>query len=374
MYLQGKVIVILSPQPWKSLYISKQHYARVLAQKNTVFFIPAPGHGLNLNLQISQPIPGMDLNLVKYNVPLPPRTRFYFPAIYKKLVSFTLSGILKKITPAIDLCIDFGCYQQYKSVEWVGAKKTVFFPVDDNENLQPHNRGAEYVFSVSKNICEKFHRAGKECHFINHGLSGEFEAEALRKLENIQPWKKGEKFRVAYSGNVFIPFLDIPVLQKIIEDNREIEFHFYGGTQYNSQNQAHAGWDKFLHESENVIIHGLVSPAELAEALKQMDAFILCYKPDYKNYHAENSHKIFEYLSTGKTLFSTYLSIYQGSKLIEMTPKDQNGDLVELFHKNISRLDQLNELPLQVERIRLALDNTYEKQVDRIDGIINQGT
>ena len=93
----------------------------------------------------------------------------------------------------------------------------------------------------------------------------------------------------------------------------------------------HAGWNGFLGSAKNVKLHGFVSAEKLAHAYREMDGFLLCYKPDYKDYHAENSHKVFEYLSTGKVMVSTYLSIYEGNELINMSGKDKNEDLVEVF-------------------------------------------
>jgi hypothetical protein len=164
--------------------------------------------------------------------------------------------------------------------------------------------------------------------------------------------------------------LDIPIVRKIVFEHPEVEFHFFGGTTYNKAVKLHSEWDRFLRESPNVYIHGILSPGELAAAYQKVDGFLLCYKPDYKNYHAENSHKVFEYLSTGKVLVTTYLSIYEGNSLMAMSAKDKNEDVPRIFDLCLSQIESLNNPALQRQRILLALDNTYKRQLERIDTLV----
>ncbi|HEY0678980.1 MAG TPA: hypothetical protein VGD17_11885, partial [Chitinophagaceae bacterium] len=74
-------------------------------------------------------------------------------------------------------------------------------------------------------------------------------------------------------------------------------------------------------------------------------------------------------LSSGKVLVSTYLSLYEGNTLICMSPKDRNEDLPKLFAKVVEQIEQWNKEEMQMKRIALALDNTYGKQLERIEEI-----
>ncbi|HRP34176.1 MAG TPA: hypothetical protein PKV73_19900, partial [Agriterribacter sp.] len=92
--------------------------------------------------------------------------------------------------------------------------------------------------------------------------------------------------------------------------------------------------------------------------------------PDYKNYHAENSHKVFEYLSTGKLLITTYLSIHHGNPLMLMSSKDKNEEMVSIFCDSMQALEMHNTIELQKERIHLSLKNTYSEQIKRIGDLL----
>lgn len=362
--------MIFSPQRWNHLYISKQHYALALAKNNHVWFISAPEEKFGVSHAVSTPVPGLNLTLVSYKVILPDICKFKLPSLYKKVASARLRSLTRQLIGKVDVCIDFGCYQFFDNLDFIDAGHKIYFPVDDFENLVPTNRGAAQVFSVSLNIIEKFKKHGIPISFINHGLADEFAKKSRSKLSsgNYQH-KAGEKLRFAYSGNLFIRFLDIPVLQELVERHPEIEFHFFGGMGYNVNDQQQVKWNQFLRTASNIRLHGFVTPEALADAYEEMDGFILCYKPDYKDYHAENSHKVFEYLSTGKVFVSTYLSLYDGNELINSSPKDRNNLLINVFEETIENISFFNNPGLQEQRIKLALDNTYEKQVERIAGV-----
>lgn len=365
---KNKTIIILSPQPWEGLLISKHHYAKTLAISNKVFFISAPGFGKKNKITV--PEKGLTLFVLNYNLLLPRIIKFHARSVYQFYVKKKLISLLKKLTTTIDLCIDFGCYQQYTNLDWIESEVKIFFPVDDSEFLMPVSRGADFVISVSKIICNKYNVAGKKCYFINHGLAPSFEKIGRQKIKNLFEWKKNKKIRVGYSGNLFIPFIDIDVFQMLITQNPDIEFHFFGKTTYDSSQENMIAWNEFLHKAPNVKLNGILSSEELSIAYCNIDAFILCYKPDYKNYHCENSHKIFEYLSTGMIIISTYLSLYEGTELFEMAPKDKNEEILSIFTNAVNRLKKFNSLELQQRRIQMTLNNTYEKQVERINELI----
>jgi hypothetical protein len=364
---EGRNIVIFSPQRWNHLYISKQHYALALARNNRVWFISAPEETPGMAYRISYPVADLPLTLVSYKVILPDICKFKMPGLYKKVTAARLRSLVKQLAGKVDVCIDFGCYQFFNNLDFIDAEHKIYFPVDDFENLVASKRGARYVFSVSTNIIDKFGRHGVPVSFINHGLADAFAKKAVSRLERASfPVRVGGKLRFGYSGNLFIRFLDIPVLQQLVERNPGVEFHFFGDTAFNAGNQQHAKWNNFLHSMPNIKLHGFVTPEALADAYEDLDGFVLCYKPDYKDYHGENSHKVFEYLSGGKVVVSTHLTLYANSPLLNCSPKDRNDLLLEVFADTIANLDRYNSAVLQQQRIELALDNTYAKQLGRI--------
>ncbi len=363
-FFWNKVIVILSPQPWNYLFISKHHYALELSRSNKVFFIGPPSHGKNLTFSCIDEINHTQLKVVTYTIPSPDWLRFKLPWLYKKIVRFYLKKVLKTLVGKADVCFDFGCYQQFNSLDFISADFKIFFPVDDFGSLQAVDRGSDLILTVSKNVQAKY-PVGK-CHFINHGLSEEFSNRV-----SMQPWNSGDKIRVGCSGNLFIRFLDVETLKALIMQNPSIEFHFFGSHDADLSVEWQLQWNEFLHETPNVKLRGQLSVKELARAYDDIDIFLLCYRPDNKNYHGENSHKVLEYLSTGKTIVSSHLSIYNDSHLIQMSLPDRNDLLLTIFLDVVENLDEYNSIERREIRIKQALENTYEIQLQRISKLMS---
>lgn len=367
--IKGKQIIIFSPQPWSYLYISKHHYARLLAENNTVYFITAPAFNKNSPGLWEMPEPGRNLEVLTFSVPFPERVKFYFPAFYKYIFRKRIGKIFKKRKIAPDITIDFGCYSEFDNLDFISSAQKIFFPVDDKGFLVGDTRGADLVVSVSRNIVDKYLNAGKKAYFINHGLSEEFSRIARSSLLDLS-YTQGQPLRFGFAGNLFSTFMDFVVMEQVVSQHPDIIFELFGSMKHDRTNQQHVNWNRFMHESSNIRIRGLVSPAELAGEYEKMDGFLLCYKPDYINYHAENSHKILEYLSAGKILVSTYVSIYKDLNLICMSDKDRNEDLPAIFAEAVIHVKSWNETARMQARINYALDNTYIRQLERIQELL----
>jgi hypothetical protein len=87
-----------------------------------------------------------------------------------------------------------------------------------------------------------------------------------------------------------------------------------------------------------------------------------------------NYHKITEYLSTGKVIVSNNVTTFDKMPdLIQMiSGRDNNEQLPALFKEVIGNIDLYNTPALQQKRRSFALNNTYGKQLDRIDQLLQQ--
>lgn len=371
--VKGKRILILSPQPWDHHLISKHHYARAFAKNNKVLFVTPPFVGFTRpGYHIFQPDARLlELSVLTLHLFYPNRFRFYFPNTFRWLYEWRLSRWLNRNFKNIDLIIDFGCYNQLKSLTNLRANKKIFFPVDDAETMKPESRGSDLMLTVSTSIQKKFTDKGLAMKFINHGLADDFVWRAENNLANneVIPIKQSVSgLRVGYSGNLFIRFLDRPVLKRCIEEYRDIEFHFFGSIKpMNSNDQE---WLDYLTHQENVILEGQKETTELSEALENMDVLLICYKPDYKNYHGENTHKMLEYLSTGRMVISTFISYYQQREFLMMTKKDQNDGIVSLLNVVRDNQSLLYNAARAKEQVRFALANSYDIRCQEIFELI----
>ncbi len=369
-FFSNKKILVLSPQPWNYFFVSKHHYAMELAKNNDVWFLSSPKESIGFQKWEETIDTHPRLKIIQYKLPIPAFFRFHINKIYRFVNLLAVKRILRKINPAFDVCIDFGCYSLYDSVEFIDATTKIFFPVDNFGHINFTKRGAHYLFTVSDVIRQKFIAAGIQCLFINHGLSENFITPAKERLQNCIEKKVENNKNVGYSGNLFIRFLNREIFRRIISENTSVVFHLFGSTNYNKGDAQETAWFHFLQSQPNVTLHGFMKPDQLALALQSMDALLLCYKADNKDYFGENTHKMLEYLSTGKAIISSHITLYAGSDLIEMTDIGNDEALPELFKQTIKTLELFNTPDLSRKRIIFALDNSYGKQVSRIGKII----
>lgn len=353
-------VLILSPQSWSHLKISKHHYAIAYAASGAraVFFEP-PSFGFFPRLVSTHTNEGVEILKIKW--PVPDFLRVKTPSTYRFCFYFFLHFFGKRLK-GFDLAIDFGCYSIFNNLKIFKARKTIFFPVDDFPDLPISCRGANLVLTVSTVIQSKLSKFN--CKFIHHGLPSTF------SIPSTYNYKINSSMKVGISGNIFIRFIDYEILKEIILLNPEVEFNFYGSTAHSQAIQWQVEWFHFLNNSPNVLLHGVVSSHDLARAYQDIDIFLLCYKPDYIHFHGENSHKVIEFLSTGKTCVSSYLSLYDNSDLIEMAPKDQNEALISLFNRVTSNLEDYNSQMKFLHRTKFAMENTYSKHILNIEKLI----
>lgn len=359
-------IIVFSPQPWNHIKISKHHYAEELAKHNQVWFVTAPqGFGISFKENLIND----RLVVVSYKTPVPYLLKFRLPRLYSFVNSLFLKLYCFFKIGKVQIVFDFGSYTFLDHLYGIFAEKKVFFPVDDNKNLSYSKRGADYLFSVSSMVVEKLKSRGIHCILLNHGLSDKFVLNAGKRM--CQQYIPNTPFlKVGYSGNLMIPFLDRPLLCQLIEAHPSIEFHLFGHIEQWNIDDNNAVWLSFLHSCPNIFLHGSLSTEQLIEDYEHMDAFILTYQPDDVNYHADNSHKILEYLSFGKVLISTWISYYENKALFPMTPKLQNDQFHSIFENVIANLKKWNTADLYQKRISFALEHTYMKNIESIGSIL----
>jgi hypothetical protein len=364
---EDQVVVILSPQDWNHQFISKHHYAVEFSKKyKTIFVSPTICQvGKFYFKKENINIDNNNLFLVQLVLPLPDWFRFKFNKVYTKLNRIALNLFLKKqFKEKITLLIDFGCHKLIDRLDKFCSTKSIYFPVDDFPDLPIETRNADKLYTVSSNIKEKFEKSNISITWINHGLSSLFVEKARLKLQELKKSTIspiGVRKKVGYSGNVAIPFLDREVVLNTIADLPDMEFHFFGN--YKTNDSSAISFTNNLKKHQNVVLHGQISTEELADQLFQMDVLWLCYKADGKNYHLENSHKILEYLSTGKPFVSSPI------KYLKNADKDFIYQENNEKHKKIFKFIENNKIEdskIVMNRIIFALKSSYQANVDTL--------
>lgn len=369
MKLQNKTILLISTDPWSPVFLSKHNYAVELAAKgNHVFFLNPPAFRTLQSKRILIAPSGIArLDIINYDLFFPLFLKFKAPSLFQKLMKWQAKRILKKISKKIDIVWDFNAQPFFANLKIFGASLSILHPVD-KISAKVNDRGADIIFSLSQEILGMIDSQQTPKIFINHGLSKQY-AELMQEKNHCQ---HNQPLKICYVGNLMIHSLDHDLLQKIIEQHHGVQFHFIGPYRISGNPLGDITADKseqfvnFLQKQKNVFLHGMMKSSEVAGRLKDFDVFLVCYKQS-KYFSNDNSHKVLEYLSTGKVVVSTFLKQYEHSDLIAMSPKENNLQFISLFDEVVKNISSYNNQELSCRRIQYALDNTYEKQIERIE-------
>lgn len=366
--LENKVIYLLSPNHWGDMHISKHHYAKELAKKNKVYFISPPNKN-NRSFEEEEVL--QNLFVIRY-YPIFRGKSILPTSLFNHLVKLQIWFLSKKIGLKPDVLWSFTSTLYYH-LAWFKAQFTIFHPMDQLNTIESVNiaKEADVIFSCSQFIIGEMKDIFKPKFLIGHGVSPSF-TDYHFPLETPQ-----SQLNIGYVGNLFIQNLDRKTIQLLILANPSIHFHFFGATQPNESNisawirKESLDFVEFLLNTSNVTCHGVIPSEKLPEHIKCMDAFFLCYKSTPENL-ITNSHKILEYMSTGKIIISTYVHEYQNSTLIEMCENSSNENFLNLFDKVVSNLDYFNSFEHQLKRKKYVEEHSYSSNIALIEVIINK--
>lgn len=374
--LQNKVILILSPQSWGKMFVSKHHYAVELARYgNKVYFLNPPEKQLSKRVVIEQ-LGSDNLFVIRHRLFFPYDLKFHAPAIFHWLMKFQIKEIIKALGVLPDVVWSFDLGNHYPLHYFGGTPLKIFHPVDEPAGPQSiaAGKGADCIFSVTREILEKYRWTGVPLHFVNHGVSSIF-------LDAVPPQTVADgKLHFGFSGNLLRPDLDRPMLLSIIRANPELVFECWGSYETKdaniggSANKETIDFITALKELPNLLLHGAADAANLASGLARMDGFLICYDVQKDQSRGTNYHKIMEYLAIGKVIVSNNVTTYKNlpELVLMVEEREDNHRMPELFRSVIDRIDWHNRPEAVSARKEFAASNTYRKQIERIEQLLEQ--
>lgn len=383
-------ILVISPNPWGNLHISKHNYAIALLELGyEVYFMNPPNQDSQVKDFKIEPLEGFT-NLYVINSYLWnnkfidfARWRLAITQIYDWLLLKLVKRICKKKQIKFFQVWNFdpnlhGFMHQYKS------SKKIFFIADQITHKTSLRNGSKVnaVVSVANEILAQFKPINNNCLLINHGLSKHYEQFGKQRLDELKSssfiQSKPKRIQIGYIGNLLMPFVDEKILKQIITDNTDVDFHFWGAYTADKKNNLLNSFNSEIYDTvqwihkncNNTFFYGIQKPEQIVPQLHDIDAFIYINNP-YKDVNGgANSHKILEYLSTGKVIISTYLSYYSQTNLFPMLPKGNEGEFANFFADIIHQLPLYNAAHEQAQRIEFALNHTYKKNILTIQSFL----
>jgi hypothetical protein len=382
--LTSKVILILSPQAWGNMLLSKHHYAIELARRgNEVYFLnPPDNHHWNWGssrerIKIEASAEDPNLFLVNQELFFPYKLKFHARPLYNFLIKRQIRNILHSIPKPVDIIWSFDLGNLFPLSYFNNRMYKVFHPVDEpnDPNAIQAAVGADILFSVTSEIIEKYEAFGIPSYFINHGLADEFIRQEASLLDD------GGQIKIGMSGNLLRPDLDERTLIQIIEENPGLSFHFYGSYRTGQSNlggesdTAPVLFIEKLQSFKQVELHGVLKTGELAKELNRMDLLLICYDIDKDQSKGTNYHKVMEYLSTGKVIVSNNITTYnQLPELVRMpVERTSNRQLPGLFKETVQNLEKYNDPQCRERRILFARENRYKNQLDKLEHYMLKG-
>lgn len=375
--LKDDTILIVSPQSWGKMFVSKHHYAIALSQRgNSVYFLNPPDQSLDVLVRIESNDEYPGLKIIHHRLYFPYNLRFHLPGIFHLLMYFQVKSILNKIGKPLDIVWSFDIGNLYPLAFFNSARIKIFHPVDEplNKAALLSAKGSDVIFSVTENILRKYELNQVPRYLINHGVSGIF----LQPRNNI--FKKDGIVRVGFSGNLLRKDIDREALLSIIYSNPDIIFECWGSYELNSANLGGdndldtIGFIDSLSKSENVLLHGVVPVGKLSSEYARVDVFLICYDNLKDQSGGTNYHKVMEYLSTGKVIVSNNISTYDTSTplFVMCRNRENNAELPLLFSEVVSSLAEWNSEDKCAARINFASENSYSRNCDLIASILEK--
>jgi hypothetical protein len=376
---ENKIVFIISLEHWGGMKLSKHHYAMELAKNNCrVFFIESPRPS-NKDVTIESCDDHPNIKIVKYK-PVYRGKRFLPRFIFNRLLQYQIKLLLKTIGVKPDVVWSFQGYL-LGNLQLFGAPVTIFFAADSfSETKLPREiYSADILFGVSDTIYNRIKESGKPTFQINHGLQREFVESAQRLSGAEMKVVSNKNISVGYSGNLRMEALDRQTMMKVIRNNPEIKFVFWGTYSKYGSNLGVAFKDKevdefidFLENSGNVQLRGVVSSKQLQQEMIEMDMFWICWNLQLSTFwDGSNSHKILEYLSTGKPVVSHYVSSYKNNNMLYMLSTKDNLEYELLFNDIVNKIKTGESAEVIKRRLSFAINNSYQSQLKFIEDKIN---
>lgn len=355
MILKGKNILLISPEPWDHIFVSKHHYAIHLTRReNLVYFLNPPCES---PLRVSE-TEFDSVYTIDYNGFI--KGLRYLPGVLRKYFELLMFRRLERICGLkfdIVWAFDNSVFYDLDALPDRTLKICHTVDLNQNFNIDRAASSADCCFGSSRYITDVLSVFNRNVYFINHGFN-KVKPEDLSL--SAHPGKNNIK--CLYAGNLNSKYLDWSTLNKVIKENRNIDFLFAGNIR-NSDNLQGA----------NIFYLNKLNAAELQSAYDKADVLLLCYKADEFPEQLSNPHKMMEYIGSGKVIIATKTVEYEHlaeSNLIAMSNK--NAEYPTLFKRVIDEIDVWNSTDKMTARMDYAYDNTYEKQLHRIEKILSK--
>ncbi|MEQ9424504.1 MAG: glycosyltransferase [Cyclobacteriaceae bacterium] len=354
------MILIISPESWGKLYVSKHHYALCLAERNQVYFLNPPGNLIKITETVK------NLKVIDYK-PMFKGIRFLPSALQAYLTKQQILRLEKRVQAKFDVVWNFDS-SRFFNLKSLINKFRIAHIVDLNQNIMRGTLAStsDLCLGVTNGICEQLKKFNPNTHLINHG----YHISRSKTLNKVKlPGRNNIKALLL--GNLSRFSIDWKILNQVVKNSPNVDFVFIGPAGKSNLGPNEMSSQNYLSKTEGNNVHftGAVNSEEIHQWLEQADILLISFKEDFHEQQT-NSHKLMQYFGAGKVVVATYTADFKDRpELILMS--ENNSAFPELFNQVLNKIDYHNSKEYITARKNFALDNTYQKQIERIAKLID---
>ena len=280
--IENKTIVIISPDSWSFIPVSKHHYAIELAKHNKVYFINPPNQDADF----------VDKGVTVINQYKKLRGIHFFPKVIQRLLMrLEVNSIISKVfNKKIDIVWSFDTSRLYY-LDLFKSNVKIAHIMDYTEHFYFKELvgSADFCLSVADCISEKMTPYSKKIYKINHG----FYSSSNKYYNQNNGLKSG-----VYIGNLSMDFIDWKLIALLANENPTITFKFFGPNNINKTN-LNPNFVK-VKSLTNIEILNQISPDEVIDELKKND---FCFQFTDVLLNFDNTRSIISHASIQKSTF-----------------------------------------------------------------------
>lgn len=354
---RNKNVLLISPETWDHIHVSKHHYAIHLGRMgNRVFFLNPPG-----TRQDIEATDHTNVTSVHYTG-FPKGLRFYPRPLQRYFIGRKFRELEAMCGTPFDVVWSFDNSVFFDFSALPASIVTISHIVDATQDFQTERAAATALLCLGSThfIVERLKRSNLNSFFVQHGYAQRDDHTAIEL-----PGRHA--VRAGYSGNLNLCYIDWDTLDKLTSNHPEVGFYFAGP--YHAEHEK----IRIVREKSNVYFVGPLPSHQLDSFYKQMNVLLLCYLADDYTEQLANPHKTMEYLGSGIPIVATFTAEYRDLSdrgLLAMT--NTNNEFLSKFSSVLNDLTAWHTIENRKLREEVALDNTYDKQIERIAQYINE--
>ncbi len=362
MILKDKSILIVSPEPWGHLFVSKHHYAVHLAQLgNKVFFLNPPGRGLSVKATEYEGL--QVLNYFGFVKGLRFFPKWLRRAFFRK--SWEQLQAISNTKFDVIWSFDNSVFYDFDALPKHVLKISHIVDLNQDFETERAATSADFCFCTTEQIKERLRVFNPKTFKINHGYNHQQTEVKTASL----PGRNNKK--AFYAGNLAMRYLDWEIIADAAKKLIDVDFIFVGsgGLDFDEKVNMMHGFKREVFGLPNVYRMEKVASAQLPALYQAADVLFIAYQ---QAHHADqaNPHKMMEYLGSGRTVVCTYTGEFENLRGLVAMSMD-NSEWPALLAEVMCNLESWNAEELRDKRKALAMENTYERQLERVEELLS---